>query len=332
MAPGHARRSRDGDVEPPREETAPAPPPAADVGPEAALDLQRAYGNRAVQRMLAAAGPRLLQRQYDPEFTFGPGNGTIERTKISTQEQLNEELELVIDDRFGGYRSVFQHNAIAKTPDQWADLVHQYMEEAYILDGLERADVLEAVRWVKDKHRAETLLHMANVHVYWQDEGPPWSLQNLEDRMVAAGAFIESPQDDDALRAIFATGGASAQTKIEVAPGNLELSDEQGIVVLMDDHQNKHQRDKIAQFKPYTGEPGTKFAVGKDLDWHRDNTVPVVRETVREAMRTGRAKPGVAYSPSKDAIDGIIYDLTITYDEATGKYVGTYHCNPVKNE
>jgi hypothetical protein len=206
------------------------------------------------------------------------------------------------------------------------------MEDAYILDGLERADVLEAVRWVKDKHRAETLLHMANVHVYWQDEGPPWSLQNLEDRMVAAGAFIESPQDDDALRAIFATGGASAQTKIEVAPGNLELSDEQGIVVLMDDHQNKHQRDKIAQFKPYTGEPGTKFAVGKDLDWHRDNTVPVVRETVREAMRTGRAKPGVAYSPSKDAIDGIIYDLTITYDEATGKYVGTYHCNPVKNE
>ena len=41
---------------------------------------------------------------------------------------------------------------------------------------------------------------------------------------------------------------------------------------------------------------------------------------------------GETFSPSKDAIGGIIYDLTVVYDASTGKFVGTYHCNPAVAE
>jgi hypothetical protein len=197
--------------------------------------------------------------------------------------------------------------------------------------GLGRPEVLLAVRAVKDKHRDATLLHMAHVHVYWSDEGEPWSAENLKSRLKDAGAYLDA-DDDAALRAIFATEGRFAQTKVALAPGNLELSDAHDIVVVMDDHQNKHQRDKIPQFKAYTGEPGTKFAVGKDLAWHVANTVPVVRSTVAAAVRDGDVTTTTNHSPAKDAIGGIVYDLLISYDDSTGKYVGTYHCNPLVDE
>jgi hypothetical protein len=90
--------------------------------------------------------------------------------------------------------------------------------------------------------------------------------------------------------------------------------------------------DKIPEFPAYTGQPGSKFAVGKDLQWHRDTTAPVVKETVQQAVAGQLATPTKDYTPPKVPKDGIVYDLIIRYDEPTGKFVGSYHCNPLRDE
>ena len=98
------------------------------------------------------------------------------------------------------------------------------------------------------------------------------------------------------------------------------MFDEDNIVVLIDFHQQKHQVTQIPHFEAYTGDPGTKFAPGKDLEWHRRVTARVVKQTVQDAVADGSMTPDTdALSPAKDAINGIVYDLTITYDDATGK-------------
>jgi hypothetical protein len=304
-----------------RVEEAARPDAPAALPQHALLALQRTAGNQAVQRMLA--------RQHDPDFAYGPGYA--EPTTITTQTQLNDEVELLIDDRYGGYRSLFTQNDVATSAGSWRDLVYSYMQETYVLNGFGRDDVLAAVKWVKKKYRAESLLNMARVHVYWTDEGPAWSVGDLKSRLQDAGAYLDD-DDEEALERIVETEAEFAQKKVEVAPGNIELLDEDEVVVLLDDHQNKHQTDKIPEFKAYTGEPGSKFAGGKDLEWHRTTTAPVVKETVQDAVRDELVTRTSNFSPPKDAIEGIIYDLTISYDDATGKYVGGYHCNPVVDE
>jgi hypothetical protein len=297
---------------------------AATMPQHALLALQRSAGNQAVARM--------LQRQHDPDFAYGPG--TAEAISVSNQTEMNDAVEELIDDRYGGYRNLFMQNDVATSVGAWRDLIFSYMQETYELHGVGRAEVLSAVKWVKDKFRAESLLHMANVHVFWMPpppQGPPWSGADLKERMEEAGAYLDA-DDDEALDAIFETEGKFAKTKVDVPAGNLELIDADNVVVLIDDHQQKHQTEKIPQFKAYTGDPGTKFADGKGLEWHRANTARQVKRTVEDAVRTTQVTTTTSYAPAKDAINGIIYDLLISYDDATGKYVGSYHCNPVVDE
>jgi hypothetical protein len=289
----------------------------------ALLALQRSAGNQAVRRM--------LQRQFDPEFIYGAGDQGIEKTTISTQDDMNREVERVIEDRFGDYRELFTKNTFATSAAAWRDLIFDFMSEVFVFDGVGKPEMLAAVRWVKDKYRSESLLNAARVHVYWTEDGPPWSVENLKQRMSDAGAYLDD-RDDDALDRIFETEGKFAKKKVSFPSTNLELLDEDEVVVLIDDHQNKHQNSKIAQFKSYTGEPGSKFAVGKDLEWHRGHTALVVKATVEEAVQSELVTPATDYTPSKDPIDGIVYDLRISYDDDTGKYVGSYHCNPVVAE
>jgi hypothetical protein len=257
---------------------------------------------------------------------------TPTRVRIDSQEALVSLIEDTLERLFDGYPALFMRGSEANSPAQWAELVLGSIDEdAYDIAQFGRSEAVAAIRTIKDKYRQEVLLRIAQDHIY-SGGGAPWGVDNLRDRMTEIGTYLE-PADDGVLEAIFATGGRFAKTKIEVARGNLELSDGENVVVVMDHHQNKHQLTKIPEFPPYTGEPGSKFAQGKGLDWHREHTVPVVHATVAEALAEGLVGPGGAsYSPAKDAIDGIIYDLTISYDPETGKFVGSYHCNPVASE
>ena len=339
MATRHARRSVDGDVDE-RREARREEQPAAPTRAEAALQLQRMHGNQAVQRMLARSG-RVLARGYDPEFTFG-GAG-IEMAKVDSQDSCNDAVETEVEEELAGHEALFMRNETASSPSDWADLVFGLMEERYDLVGIGQPQVLTSIRWLKDKFREESLLRLARVHVYETDMGAPYTAGNLLDRLIAAGLFLEAAEsgagrltgrDAATLEAIFETEAAFARTKVKFnAAKNIELLDEDNIVVLIDHHQQKHQTSQIPHFPAYTGKPGSKFADGKNLAWHETTTALVVKETVRTAVADGTMTPETeALSPSKDAIGGIIYDLTITFDDATGKYVGGYHCNPVVNE
>jgi hypothetical protein len=296
-----------------------------DRGDGLAAVLRRAVA----QRNAPAAGSRLLQRGYDPQFTYG--GGSIEKTKLTSQKEVNDAVDFVMDEHFGGYRNLFTQGEVASSPAAWAKLVYSYLEDAYELRGVGRPEVLTAVRAMKDKYREETLLHMATVNVYWSGEEPPYTVADLKGRLETAGSYLED-EDEDVLTAIVATEGKFARTKIQMAPLHIELSDEDEIVVIMDHHQQKHQFDKIPEFPAYTGDPGTKFRAGKGLEWHRDNTVPVVRDTIAEAVSSGKVTPEKEYLPRKKPKDGIVYDLNISYDASTGKYVGSYHCNPLVEE
>jgi hypothetical protein len=85
-------------------------------------------------------------------------------------------------------------------------------------------------------------------------------------------------------------------------------------------------------FGTYQGKRGSRFHKDKNLEWHRNNTAKVVKEMVLEAVKDGRAKKESVYATPKDARDGIVYDLGISWDEGTKKWVGSYHCNPLKTE
>jgi hypothetical protein len=328
MATRHARRSlgeeRDERPEPRPE---PAPPTPHDV----LLTLQRQAGNQAVQRMLAPSA-RLVQRAGDPGFTYG-GSGVVVET-LSTQAELDDAVESVIEDDLAGHRALFTQNDVATSPAEWRDLVLGLLRDHYTLQGLGAAEVLNSIRAVKDKYREESLRHFAQVRVFWnlQEEAPPWSADELKRRMIAEGAFLE-PADDEAIQALYATGGEFARTKVQFdAVNNIELLDEDNVVVLIDHHQQKHQMDKITEFPAYSGESGSKFAPGKGLAWHRQNTAQVVKTTVQQAVQNKLVTTTKDYTPPKTPKDGIVYDLIIRYDEPTGKWVGSYHCNPLRDE
>ena len=338
MATRHARRSADGEfderLEARREEDAAPPSPSPSPSPaDATLKLQQSHGNQAVQRMLARCG-RVLARGRDPEFTYDGQSIELETLKPTDLKGLDEAVEGLIDEDLGGVQALFLKNDVMTSLTKWQEIVLGMLEEQYTLDKVEAKHVLASVKRIKAKHRDSQLLHLAKVHVYWDlgEDAPPWDMKEFKRRLVAKGVYLEKTDDDEVLEAIFETGGAFARTKVEFdTANNIELLDEDNIVVLIDHHQQKHQRDKIAHFPPYTGEPGSKFAAGKNLDWHRRNTAAVVKETVQDCVDRGVTSRTGAYAPSKDAIDGIIYDLGITYDDATGKWVGSYHCNPVKD-
>lgn len=282
---------------------------------------------RLIQKQMdAGVGHQPLQ--FENDFTFG--GGTVEITTIDNQADLDEEVEEVINVRYGDYQSLFLVNEVASSPAQWTSLVYDYMNEAYDLDGLDATNVRTAVNSVKDKYREKALLHLAQNLVYGQEY--PYSAENLRTIMEGKGIFIED-KDETVLEALYVTEGKFARTKVDVASGNLELSDEDNIVVIIDSHQNKHHSPQLPELEAYTGGAGSRFASNKKLAWHRTNTVPVVRNTIAQAIEDEDVgKDGTVYSPSKGAIDGIIYDLSIVYDEGTGKFVGTYHCNPVESE
>ena len=276
-------------------------------------------------------------REHDPDRTFGKKEVTPEKRSVSTQAEMNDAVETLIEDRYGGYRNLFTINPapIPTSVAEWRERLFSYMEGTYTLANVDRAHVEVAIKWVKAKYRTDTLTSLAQVHVFWSPE-PPGAAPirtgaDLKLRLRPAGVYLDA-DDDQALASIAVTRGQFATAKVVVPANSIELLDEDNVVVLIDDHQQKHQAAPVPGWKMYTGSPGTKFAMGKDLDWHRQTTARTVKTLVEDAVNTGRATRHQAYPIAKHEVNGIIYDLIVTFDDDTGKWVGSYHCNPEKSE
>jgi len=91
--------------------------------------LRIATQRKRLEGIVEANDPPLLQRrrdtagyrqplQFDNDFTFS--GGTVEKTTIDNQTDLNAEVDEVIDERYGGYRNLFLVNEVASSPSQWA--------------------------------------------------------------------------------------------------------------------------------------------------------------------------------------------------------------------
>jgi hypothetical protein len=296
------------------------------------LALQRSAGNQAVTRMLGRA-PRLLQR-VDEIAQF---SGTVVKEAIDKQSELDDEVEQVLDSHFDGHQALVLQGKYS-TVASWTQFIYDYMEERY--SGIDAAMVEEAIRTVKDKYRATDLLHLANTFLYEAEdrEDHIYGLQSGEDLgdfLRHRGAWIDE-DDEGVLTAIFESEGKRTSPAFTPPAGHVVVYDDEDgddIVVMLDEHQNKHQATNIHGIPVYSGAPGTKFGFEADLAWHEENTAMVVRDTVSAAIESGTVTKTKAYSPPKTPIDGfgyrIKYDLTITYDDDTAKYIGSYHCNPV---
>jgi hypothetical protein len=251
---------------------------------------------------------------------------------IDTEQDLKDMVERILDDRFEGVRGLFLQNTEASSQQQWATAVEEMMEDRYVLDAEELGDknVLWAIGELKNKNRGEVLLYYANLYAY-VDENMPFTVDHLKGTLVEEGLYLDG-DDDETLDIIFDKEGKFAKTEVEIADGCVKLSDENNVVVIMDSHQNKHQNPQLPELDPYGGGKGSQFSAEKDLAWHVTNTCDKVEIAVAAAVAAKLARPGVVYCPPKTPKGGIIYDITITYDSDTGKYVGSYHCNPVRAE
>jgi hypothetical protein len=293
-----------------------------------ALALQRSAGNQAVAHLLGRA-PRLLQREDE----IDQFHGTVAKERFKDQNELDVEVEDVLDTHFDGHQGLFLQGKNS-TVESWAKFVHDYMQERY--SGISEEMVEAAIRAVKDKYRARDLLHLANTYLY---EAPDREdhIYDLEDGddlgefMRTRGAWIDE-DDKDVIDAIYGSEGKRTSPAFTPPAGHVVVYDDEendDIVVMLDDHQNKHQATQIHGIPVYTGEPGTKFGFEADLAWHEENTAMVVRSTITAAIESKLVTKTKTYIPPKTPIDGIKYDLTITYDDDTAKYIGSYHCNPV---
>lgn len=310
----------------------------ASVSPQEVRRLQSRIGNAATAALLRRSARTVTPSvgsapggsiQRDDDFTYS-GGGIIPTT-LSTQPELNQEVEELMESQYGGVDNLFLASDVANSTNQWGDLVHTYLSSShiYVLQGLGRPEVRAAVRAVRAKYRQSTLLRMANNIVYRGSSDVPYSTDNLRAFLLAGGMRLEQ-DDDEVLDAIFETEGAFAKTTVEVPPNHLLMSEEGNIVIFLDDHQNKHQNPHIPELPSENVGQGSQFAQDEGLQYHRVVTAAQVRETIEEAIEAGTVSPeSGSHSPPKNAINGIIYDLTITYDDDTGKYVGSYHCNPV---
>ena len=281
----------------------------------------------------SAQGQARIQVSLNHIPTYADYAEQAEKKRISTQSNLSREVETIIESRFGGYQSLFLQSDLKSSPSEWASLIYDYIQDPgtpYTLVGLGSEHILESVHQIKDQYREEQLLMHANNWVYSQERYPATAQelrQLLQDRQV----LIEE-KDLSVLEAIARSEGKFARTKVAIEPGCLELRDRDNIVVIMDSHQNKHHHPQLPELNQYSGARGSQF-VNKDLEWHRQVTVPTVTDIMTQAINSG----GVDHSsnvhcPSKRPINGIIYDLSISYDKHTGKYVGIYHCNPLQTE
>ena len=132
-----------------------------------------------------------------------------------------------------------------------------------------------------------------------------------KERLRKAGVYLEA-DDDGVLDAIMETGGEFARTKVEFdTAANIELTrrgqrggaDRPAI-------SRSISATRSPEFPAYTGEPGSKFATGKDLGWHRGNTAGPSRPPcwTRCAEATGDGDDDV--QPRRRCRkDGIVYDL-----------------------
>jgi hypothetical protein len=316
------------------------PEPCAPGHPAATAAPRRPSDALAVQRMIKRPGgwEKEDEEKEDEDKPKASSHGQEylerhQRESVSSDNALDAAVEEIIDNYLDP-QDLFMQRADdlgGSTPRGWAEFLFSYIQERYDISDWNVGEVEASVKRLKGKRRYAVLHHMAFQVAYSYGDGPS-SVQELRLALSNKGAFLDK-DDDEAIQALFLTEGKFARLGMEIAANEFLMSDQDNIVVVLDSHQNKHQNDKIQQLPEYRGGRGAKFASSKGLQWHRDNTEPVVRQRIMQMIQEGKAKPGmIPYSPSKDPIGGIHYDLTISYDEETGKYLGTYHCNPEKSE
>jgi hypothetical protein len=322
---GHEARER------PREEPRPVPPTAG-----MALRMQQSAGNQAMGRMLSRMSRTLAREDY---------LSMVDKQPVTESKALRKAVEATIEDELGGIDQLFWQNGNMTSPSAWAEWVHGVMESRYDLAGVNSEHITPVIEDIKDDNREELLLRMANNLIYFAGV-EVYTEAELVEQMSDRKAFLDvetnssgeitGGADGPALKAIFNTEGATAVDQVEFDEStNIKLLDEDNVVVLLDAHQQKHQAPsaRIALFGTYKGKKGSRFNKNKDLEWHRQNSAQIVKAKVLDAVAKKLVtENGAVYATPKVAEKGIVYDLGISYDTSTAKWVGSYHCNPVKNE
>lgn len=110
------------------------------------------------------------------------------------------------------------------------------------------------------------------------------------------------------------------------------MNDNNKFAVFLESHQNKHQSLAIGKLMTYTGAPGNKFPQQCNIEWHKNNTCPVVLEMLQNACQENcLSETNRLYIPKKEPINNIIYDVAFCYDPTRKQYFAWYHCYPTSH-
>ena len=287
---------------------------------------------------------RNICQLFDPDFTY---KASVDKPPAPFEKE-NFSYECILDaveQLFDGIESLYMDGNV--------NTLKSYIKERYKFskDG----DPENSIRTFMDDNVTDAMLllykkisDVDETFLYYNyATKEKFTFNMIKKLKILPNELLPNERCKDALDTIYSTAGMYAETEVNLGSDVIVLLDEDNFVIGIDSHQNKHQTTLINGFETqYQGAPGSKFSKEKNLEWHKANSAQTVKNIMgnifkdddpKKIMRAeydprNEDKVKTYCIPKKQQEDGYIYDLCMYQDLKTGKYVGTYHCNPIEDE
>lgn len=321
-----------------------SPQARSPLAPAGVLALQRAAGNAAVARLLGqhGLGRGAEQRSAVDEVLAAPGQPLAEPLRSEMEARLGADFSDVrVHTGTHAQRSAAEIGARAYTSGN----------HVVIGDGAGDRHTLA--------HELTHVIQQRRGPVAGTDTGNGLRVSDPDDRFereaeanatrVMSGRAVQRMAKGDGGKAKAKGKKAAAEAPAEKQSTPLgdqtlvkETVDGTQVTIVLDSHQNKHQKEKIGELGLYKGPMGTMFAADQGLEWHRKNTAAFLLGCAPELIGEGTSAGGLqwnwtgpqgsrkATSGKKSSVDvdgrQVIFDAVA---ELKGQnLVITYHCNP----
>ena len=165
---------------------------------------------------LVSAGPvatssHLIRRAG---FTYA-GNPEI-RGSISTQKELRDGIEGLLDGTFVGVRALFEAGGVATSVEAWGGLLYGLLAEDNDMEGLTPTDCADIVETIKAENRKEQFLQISEFYGYFEESYKPaiWTLDDFKGELNSHHINVDDDGKDDAtLEALLAARGDREKAK-----------------------------------------------------------------------------------------------------------------------
>lgn len=132
------------------------------------------------------------------------------RGSISSQQELRDGIEGLLDSTFVGVRALFTAGGVVTSVDGWGELLFGLLAEDNDMAGLSPTDCAEIVENIKAENRKEQFLQISEFYGYFTDSygRSIWTLDVFKEELNSHHINVDQDGKDDAtLEAILAARG-----------------------------------------------------------------------------------------------------------------------------